>query len=156
MTPTFSGQWPPCDPHAFSKFLFVFYGVVTLLVSVVSLPTPTSQIPGPECGRTTNPKSGYKLQTCLWHGSACSPLGELLQQTPLSSLFGQTAMRPQLHPAQPALWMGSIGLWSLYSCTTAFYSSTIPPFLHALFPEYHLITVILFNWPIVHVGWLDL
>ena len=75
---------PPLEPHVFFLLnLPLFYDVIALLVSVVSLlPLP------PECSRTTNPNSGYKLQTCLWQGSACSPLCELLQQTQLSSLAG--------------------------------------------------------------------
>ncbi|MEQ2240154.1 hypothetical protein ILYODFUR_011922 [Ilyodon furcidens] len=40
----------------FPKHPFIFYCVVPLLVSVVSL------------HRTTNPNSGYKLQTFLWRG----------------------------------------------------------------------------------------
>lgn len=85
-------SWPRCEPFGFiSKRPFVFYGVPARPVSccVFAVPNP------PECGRTTNPNSGYKLQTCLWRRSVCSPLGELHQQTPLFPLVGaQNNMTP--------------------------------------------------------------
>lgn len=78
MTPTFSvqlaSQWAPCC--FFPRHSLCFY-----MASLLCPPPPTpSEPPDPECGKTTNPNSGYKLQTCLWPGSACSPLGELLHR----------------------------------------------------------------------------
>lgn len=100
--------------------MFFFPPYTSLCSYRASLLCPPSEPSGPECSRTTNPNSGYKLQTCLWPGSACSPSGELLQQTTLSPgqlLSEQRAARPQLHPAQLALWMTSVVLWYSYTTT---------------------------------------
>lgn len=82
------------------------------------LPPPPVGRQGPECGKTTNPNSGYKLQTCLWLGSAGSPPGELTRSATPPSLrpLPFTGSQPQLHPCQPALWTtpgGTQGLWPL-------------------------------------------
>jgi len=89
MTPHFSGHLLSLWATWFFKINFsLFFTASWLCLSLLCLcPPPTSEPSGPECGGTTNPNSGYKLQTCLWRGSACSPLGELLQQTPLSPLL---------------------------------------------------------------------
>lgn len=90
MTPTFKCPLGlPVSHMVFSKFPLFFTAPLPCLSLLCLCPPPTSEPPGPECSGTTNPNSGYKLQTCLWHGSACSPLGEPLQQTPLSLFLGK-------------------------------------------------------------------
>lgn len=84
MTPTFRGQLASLwATWFFSTLPFVFVWHLRVVP-----PPNLPPIPGEQSG-TTNPNSGYKLQTCLWRGSACSPLSELLQQTPLSPLEEQ-------------------------------------------------------------------
>lgn len=87
-------SWPPCEPFGFiSKRPFVFYGVPSRPVSccVFAVPSP------PECGRTTNPNSGYKLQTCLWRGSVHLSVNATNRHHSSLSLEHRTTW-PQLHP----------------------------------------------------------
>lgn len=117
MTPTFTvqlaSQWATCFSFLQPFPLFLYDILATLLLPLPTPPSPSpsphptsttsSQPSGPECRKTTNPNSGYKLQTCLWPGSARSPRAELLHRHQRPSVLF-TEPQPQLHPCQPALW----------------------------------------------------
>lgn len=85
MTPGFSDQLSSCWATCFFPLRQpLFFTASSLCSSLLCLGALSHQ----NAAEQQTPKSGYKLQTCLWHRSACSPLSELWQQTLLSSLLG--------------------------------------------------------------------
>lgn len=131
MTPHFSGQLASLwATWFFSTLPFVFYSVLALLVSVVSLSPPLT------VSRQGQNAAEQQTQIVAINFRLVYGLG-LLAHLLVNScnrhycpLLEHRTTRPQLHPAhplQPALWTTSMGLHSFYSYTTAVYHSVLPP-----------------------------
>lgn len=139
LTPDFSGQLDSLWATWFFLHFPLFFTASSLCSSLLGLCTSCPPPPPPLSHRGQNAAEqqtqivAINFRLVYGMGLLAHLLVNSYNRHHFPLLLEQKTTRPQLHPAQHALWTTSMGLQSFYSYTTAFYSSNIQHYLHAPF-----------------------